>query len=100
MSAVVAEYIYATQVLIEKEIITRDEIKEKRNSFANPNPQPSEGGSVQSEDAEPDADGSGYRQRGISEASSDRGASDADDGSTDDSPADEQGDPAPPAGEG
>ncbi len=72
-SVVISECVYATQIILEKGIITRDELKAKRHTFAHPHPNPSEGSDLQPEDAGADVHSGGRGQPGISEKPSDRG---------------------------
>lgn len=100
-ATVIAEAVYGIQLLLKKGIITRDELKEVRETLIHADSILSPGSSLQSKEAGSDVNSGGSGESGVSGESSDRGDSNGSttpDNSRDVSRESEQGDPDSPVG--
>ena len=73
LNHVMLEHTAVIQLLLDKGVITRDEIKEKRDSLLHPHQTTGEGSSVQSKEAGPNVDSGGCSESGILRTESGRG---------------------------
>ena len=75
-ATVIAEAVYGIQLLIKKGIITREELKEIRETLVHADSILSSGSGVQPESTGSDVDSGGSEEPGVSGVQSDRGDSD------------------------